>query len=1049
MTLGYNTALNVKTFGAKGDWNPATTSGTDDQAAIQRAMTAAIAAGNDLHFPPGNYKISKFIDVVDARNLRIRGSAFSTITYPSDDTGVSASGGAASDAQARSAFLTRYCTNVTVENVVFQGGTHPSFDLVNTGVCLYETHTQGTRFVNCQAYDGNSLHQQDAQLGTAATGDSLAFSGGTVTLTNSSALFRAGHLGKEITISNATNPANNGVYVITGVTSTTVVTFLNAAGINETSSFYWQVDDGDRDTVIQNCRSQRCRSVVTVPSHSKILDCHFRQPMTPDLTGIPSKFVSGSPVVMSAVNGTWDGSAVGKYVYVQGSTSSANDGLYKITAATARSRFVPATISYTNGGAVTEAAAATSTFIIFGGEKTGKGNGATALAKSGSNVTLTATVNSFHASDIGKVVRIAIATTSGNNGAFIITAVPAANQITFVNSLGASETFAGAWSVDGHDACGAAGAAFGSTHAIYVFAGREDIEVANCTFVGVRKNCVKASGSTLPVRGIRVHDCHAVECGALWDGGADDANEHAELHCDGNTLIDVATGRPGWSEAIAIGFLGCKGASADRNHFYYTKPAVSACDGRNTIAGLACILAARYNSGKTQPLEDFSACGNKATADRVNTNASIVTSSMIVVTECGLNAYWGGSGATFTFSTPIVTLVDSTAAWSQDLVGSKIQILNATTGGNNGTFTVLSVTGTGSLTFSNASGAAEALPLYGVYRIKRTTATRGGTCKINHNESDGAATVVVTTTSCVGPEIVGNIMNGGSIALDSGSVTPRIAGNRLVSASGLAARIQVGSNTAWPVVYDNIKTADDIYGGALVTPEVPGTPRHDVGIGVDNFTIVDHPLLGKRGRVCPTGGKPEAVFAFGSKLVEGDTFSWDGVAITYTDNPAPAYPKFHTLADLVTAFATPKSGVTIEDYGTRFHVPVTTGHGRFFFAAASASTGVPYLDTVNVLNPTALVFMRNATGGGESYLAGVGEEVSTSDVHIPIWSPLAGFGGVVMTADKSPTGTATTGAALLAGGWYVNPDIVNTGAVQVVTTVLAATGNEELRWELP
>ncbi len=1054
--IGIDT-LSVKdsTFGAKGDGV------TDDRAAIQAAVNAAISANKVLRIPPGNYKLSGFIDVSNARGLRILGSPFATLTFPSDDTSVHASGNANSDNQARSAFLVRYSTNVVFDGLVFQGGTNIAFDTVNLGCAVYAGgHCQGVTLQNCQTYDGNSIYQHDQITATTSTGASLTAASGVVTLVSSFSVFSAGHVGAQLMISNTSIAANGGVYVIASFVSPTTVTFRAAGVTSESSSFNIVIDDADRGTTLLNCRSVRARSVVTLPDHSRVLGCEFRQPLTHDLTGIPITFAqSGSITTLSCVNGSWQPEEViGRWVNVMGSTSSANDGLYQITAATARTRFAPATIAYTNASGVVEnGSLANGGFCIFRGERSGKGAGASALSKSGSVVTLTSSTAAFSGTDVGKAIRIARATTLGNNGVWTVASVPSSTTVTFANSVGASETFSGAWSLDGYDSTGPSGAAFGSTHAIYVFAGRSDIEVAHCTFEGIRKNCVKASGSATPIRQVTVHHNRATECGALFTGGADDAQEHSEIHCDDNILTDCGIGRPGWGEGVAITFLGSKGATADRNKFYYRRPSVSAVDGRASTAGLFGILASRYVNGKTQPIEDFSACDNRGVADRVNTRSNALLSALISVANVGLTNYWGSAAnspsgtsntaVTLTVSGGVVTLVDSAAAFSQDLVNAKIQIVAATTAANNVTATVTSVLGTSTLTFANGAGVTEAFPTYGAYRILRTAGARGAGCRLNRNFSDNAAATCLSSTSNVGPEMIGNAANGGAVITEGGSVTPVIHLNHMGAASSSVAGIQISSTTSWPIVYDNFITNGALASGALVAPQVPQATRGDMGVGVDSFTRVDHPLLGKRGRVVPTGGRPEAVFSFGSVLVEGDTFSYDGAAITYTDNPSPTYPKFHAIADLVASF--PHSGVSAADYGAKFATPVTTGHVRFYFTNPSTSAGVPYLDTINVLNPTALVFGRNATGGGEAYLSGVGEEVVTSDVHLPIWSPLAGYGGVLISADKSPTGTATTGAALIAGGYYVVPDVNNAGAVAVVTTVNAAIGNEELRWMLP
>jgi hypothetical protein len=77
------------------------------------------------------------------------------------------------------------------------------------------------------------------------TGDSLAFSVGTVTLTDATATFATSDVGKRICVSNCTNAGNNGLFTITARLSATQIQFANASGVNETSSFSWSMDFQD------------------------------------------------------------------------------------------------------------------------------------------------------------------------------------------------------------------------------------------------------------------------------------------------------------------------------------------------------------------------------------------------------------------------------------------------------------------------------------------------------------------------------------------------------------------------------------------------------------------------------------------------------------------------------------------------------------------------------------------------------------------------------------------------------------------------------------
>ena len=82
---------------------------------------------------------------------------------------------------------------------------------------------------------------EDWSLGPSGNGDSLAYSGGSVTITCATAYFQATDVGKYITIISASNAANNGTFLITAVTDATHAVFTNASGVNETSTFGWYV----------------------------------------------------------------------------------------------------------------------------------------------------------------------------------------------------------------------------------------------------------------------------------------------------------------------------------------------------------------------------------------------------------------------------------------------------------------------------------------------------------------------------------------------------------------------------------------------------------------------------------------------------------------------------------------------------------------------------------------------------------------------------------------------------------------------------------------
>jgi hypothetical protein len=70
-----------------------------------------------------------------------------------------------------------------------------------------------------------------------------------------------------------------------------------------------------------------------------------------------------------------------------------------------------------------------------------------------------------------------------------------------------------------------------------------------------------------------------------------------------------------------------------------------------------------------------------------------------------------GTGDSFAEAAGIVTLTDAAALFTADMVGDKITISGATSPGNDGTFTILSVGGGGTtVTYANATGMTEVFP---------------------------------------------------------------------------------------------------------------------------------------------------------------------------------------------------------------------------------------------------------------------------------------------------------------------------------------------------
>jgi hypothetical protein len=72
-------SVNVRDFGAKGDWNPATQTGTDDSAAFAAAMAAASAGGEaaTVYVPGGNYRLTSTFKI--DRRIIVEGNTTSVL----------------------------------------------------------------------------------------------------------------------------------------------------------------------------------------------------------------------------------------------------------------------------------------------------------------------------------------------------------------------------------------------------------------------------------------------------------------------------------------------------------------------------------------------------------------------------------------------------------------------------------------------------------------------------------------------------------------------------------------------------------------------------------------------------------------------------------------------------------------------------------------------------------------------------------------------------------------------------------------------------------
>lgn len=984
-------------YGAVGDGT------TDDHAAFTSAVSAAKALNGlaALKLTAGkSYKISEAVAIEDCKGFQVWGNN-AVVLFPSDDVTITASDAEHSAPQRRSAFFLRNASDCTFRdlrcvgtgnNVVVAGGSGSAFALRRATRTLIQ---------NCQHTGGGSLYVQDPVGGAVGNGTSLTVAGGIVTLTAASGTFHQGMKQLFVTIAGSSNRVNDGAFLIASVASNgSSITFANTGGVTETSSFRWSVSDGDRTTKLIGCTSQDPHGICTAAAYdTEFLDCSWDYDLSHiDTCGIGDSFtLSGTTVTLTDAYGRFKSSHHGKYVTIASATSGGNNGTFgPIT-------FVSATqISFTNASGVTELFSGT--WWLMNGEKAGRGAGVGGLAVAGGVVTLTADVASFQASDVGKIIRITGATTSANRVHAAIDTFVSSTQVTFQNAGGVSETYSGVWTIDGWDnGLNAAGDTNGSSHAVYIFAGRSNVKFRGCTFRGNRTTAIKVSGSSLPITDVSVSGCTFIECATVIIFGADDSQDHSGLSFTHNILVDCATQRRGFDQGSAVAILGSRSTLIAFNQFRYTRDAINSLDG-NGIGGNNGIAASRYVTGVSEPVQDITIAYNKFTADPAGTRVATASSKLttaIALTDVGHIAKWR-TGGSLTKVGSIMTLSDSSAKFNSRDVGKSITFVNSTSGANDGTFTIETVPSTTTLTFTNASGVAGSIG--GTYRIPPRSPLATSVV-VAHNEFNDVATVPIFSTNSVGLEIFGNITSGATnLATCSGDVAPRIYGNREIGRNTQNATILLNQGTSWPIVYDNTITNN-----ALGTSSARG-----IGIGVGNTTPVDYPLLGKSGRLKPTQAKQQVVVAYGARHVDGDTITVGGTTFTYKAT-SPTGNQFNSFAGLVTLIDA-VAGVGCQDYGSQFSTPVTTQHLLITYDVAHTVDGI-LIVTVSALNPTALVLLRNSTGANLQCIGrGSASTSATAPNRSVVWSPLACEVGTIMLAADNDAARTLLGDGSAATG---------------------------------
>ncbi len=1008
--------INVKdsAYGAVGDGV------TDDTTAINLAVDAAIAAGQPLYFPTGTYLISRCIEVDSNRGLRIFGDGTATIVWPSDDVSVVDDAFTNGDEMARSAFAVRYGQNVTIEGINGRGGDGHDLD-INIGSFVYASNCIGTTLNKCTVAGGSALFVQDATNPTNGTGDSLAVSSGVVTVTDAAGSFKAGHVGLRFTISGCTNRKNDGAKIIKSVISATQLTYEDPDGTAETSSFRWEIDDNDRNSLVVNNHSLNQRGAVRLGSDSIFAFNLIERPMdTLDMTGFGTSLsISGTTVTLTCAWANFPPTIVNKYIEISSATTAGNNSgganplFFKITA-----RPSATTLTFENASGVTEAFPGT--WWIANGEKAALGAGTGAISHTGTTTTLTVDTAMFTANDVDKSVRVAYATTAANNDVFKITAVNSSTEIEYENTaVGAvSEDFSGVVTVDSFDRSGASSAPNGSTHGLYQQAGqagRRNCKSICNTWKAVRTVAIKGSASAAKLLGLTIIGDTFIECGNGIEWGGDDSQEHTSLVTEGIRLVDCGTQRPGATQAHCISLLGSRGVTL-RGSAHFTRNAIGSVDGMG-ISAVGLIHGSRYIARGSQPIEDVLIDGFKFTRDPANTSRGGIASFAISMTDVGTRAYWGTSTATLTKSGSTMTLTDSGADFD-GLVGRSITLIFAPHAGNNGTFTILTASGS-TLTFTNAGGTGAGASA-GTYRIPARTDAKAGGLVIRDCYFDTVANSAVQTSRCVGTDVDGCTIANGTLNFDDDD-NPRVgSNNRFTGTYTQNAIVRFNTGCSWPILEHGI---------TVTNPALGPTSGYGVSVGT-GATPVDHPLLGRSGIIAATETVQQIVVPYGANWVDGCTVTVTGTVYTFKGVITDALTQFNSKASLI-ALIDAQANHNCVEFGTHLTVNVATGH-LLITKTTSGGTDGDLTFSASTLNPQACPYLRNDTTTNTTCESrGSGNEAA-------IWTPVAtGWGTPVLVANDAD------GKTLLAGSYIPVKNQDNGGCCEVVEL---DAGPGELRW---
>lgn len=551
--------------------------------------------------------------------------------------------------------------------------TQSNIDVVSKTTAELHVYADGTL-----GNDSNDGFQR-----SAGAGGSLSVLAGVVTFVGTGAAWTTADVGKLITINYATNPDNNGSFIITGLASATSVTFNNARGVNDLGfTGRWAVSSPKKTLAAV---------FALVPYKADHNVCvHLSGAFTEAVTAYLERLVGSTVVVLvdgglattpvSMITGFGDsfsGSAglnttltdalanftanlVGQRINITGSLVAANNGLFTISGFTSSTVITLARTS----GTFTNEPSYTGWYQIVPFDTTLSGTGDSFVFTAGPNtVDLTDAGASFTQADVGKQITVAGSITPANDGTFTITVVVSATQVTWVNASGATEAFAGTWTLGSFVANATTSTAQGLDPVLSSW--KRDqylgsiIEVLSGTCAGQNRLCV----------------------------GYDEPVTNNTVLTGANTTFatSVATGN---TDQFTYNPTGNVVTLTDNSALFTAD-----------MVGQQVVVA-----GATSP-------GNNGTF----TVTAVLTPSTLTYVNAAPGVTEAGVG-TWTITTVTLTAVGSNfnqllrapIVVNQVVIGTKITISGATTPANDGTYVISDVVSPTVIKYGNAGGVAEA-----------------------------------------------------------------------------------------------------------------------------------------------------------------------------------------------------------------------------------------------------------------------------------------------------------------------------------------------------